>query len=281
MNNSIFRQIAATTSYSLPKSNMQKARTVKNSNNALMVQGENNKFFYGYVNGIKTGFTNPAGYCYVGSASKNGVSLISVILYSDSTGRWTDTKKLMEYGFSQYVSVSPVELYDMNPIVLETTGFSKDDPDLGRLPLNLVPLDTSATAAIVATRTQVESMARDLQQLVIIEYIRDFAAPIDAGEQMGTLTYFPPDGSGDPVEYGLVASRSINVRENAPKSIEQIIKESYEDPNPFPRITIEMIFMALLPVGGLFLIFRITRRVSKKFTGKGGNLPKPTSRRYR
>jgi hypothetical protein len=168
----------------------------------------------------------------------------------------------------------------MNPIVLETTGFSKDDPDLGRLPLNLVPMDTSATAAIVATRTQVESMARNLQQYVIIEYIRDFAAPIDAGEQMGTLTYFPPDGS-EPVEYGLVASRSIQVRENAPKSIEEIMKESYEDPNPFPRITLELIVMALLPVGGLFLLIKITRRVSKRFTGKGGNLPRPTSRRYR
>jgi hypothetical protein len=187
----------------------------------------------------------------------------------------------MEYGFSQYVSVSPEELYDMNPVVLETTGFSKDDPDLGRLPLNLVPMDTSATAAIVATRSQVESMARNLQQYVIIEYIRDFAAPIDAGEQMGTLTYFPPDGSGDPVEYGLVASRSINIRENAPKSIEEIIKETYDDPNPFPRITFELVIMALLPVGGLFLLIRITRRVSKRFTGKGGNLPRPTSRRYR
>lgn len=281
MNNSEFRQIAATTSYSLPKSNMQKARTVKNNNNALMVQGDNNKYFYGYANGIKTGFTNPAGYCYIGSASKDGVSLISVVLYSSSTGRWTDTKKLMEYGFSQYVSVSPEELYNMNPVVLETTGFSRDDPDLGRLPLNLVPMDTSATAAIVATRSQMESMARNLQQYVIIEYIRDFAAPIEAGEQMGTLTYFPPDGSSEPVEYGLVASRSIKIRENAPKSIQEIIKESYDDPSPFPRITLELIVMVLLPFGGLFLMIRIMRRVSKRYTGKGGALPKPTSRRYR
>ena len=280
MNNSDFRQIAATTSYALPKSNMQKARTVSNSNNALMVQGENNKYYYSYANGIKTGFHNQAGYCYVGSASKDGVSLISVVFYTSSAGRWTDTKKLMEYGFSQYVSVSPEELFDMNPIVLETTGFSRDDQDLGRLPLNLLPMDTSATAAIVATRTQVESMARNLQQYVIIEYIRDFAAPIQAGEQMGTLTYFPPDGR-DPVEYGLVASRSIAIRENAPKSIEEIFKDSYDDPNPFPRITLELVIIALLPFGGMFLLIRIMRRVSKRFTGKGGALPKPTSRRYR
>lgn len=281
MDNSDFRQIAATTSYSLPKSNVNKARTVRNTKNAWMVQAEDNKYYYSYSNGIKTGFTNKAGYCFVGSATKNGVSLISVVFYSDNTSQWTDTTKLMDYGFSQYLSVSPEELFDMNPIVLETTGFSRDDPDLGRLPLSLVPMDTAATAAIVATRSEVESMARNLQQYVIIEYIRDFAAPIEAGEQMGTLTYFPPDGTSDPVEYGLVATRSIKLRENAPKSIEEIFKESIDDPNPFPRITLELIIMALLPVGGLFLAIRIMRRVSKRFTGKGGALPKPTSRRYR
>ena len=280
MNDSDFRHIASATSYSLPKSNMQKARTVRNSNNALMVQGENNEYYYGYANGIKTGFHNEAGYCYVGSASKDGVTLISVVLFTSSTGRWTDTKKLMEYGFSQYVSVSPVDLYNMNPIELETTGFSKDDPNMGRLPLNLVPMDSAATAAIVATQTQVKSMARNLQQFVIVQYIRDFSAPIQEGDQMGTMTYFPPDGS-EPVEYGLVASRSIKQRENAPKSIQEIITESDADPNPFPRFTFELVFMLLLPIGGLYLIIRVTRRITRKLTGRGGDLPKPTSRRYR
>ncbi len=280
MDNSSFRQIAATTSYPLPRSNKNGSRTVRNTRNPLMVQGENNKYYYPYANGIKTGFHNQAGYCFVGSAAKDGVSLISVVFYSTDTGQWTDTTKLMEYGFKQYVSVSPVELYDMNRIELETTGFSMDDPDLGKLPLYLVPLDPTATASIVATRSQVEAMARNLQQLVRIEYIRDFAAPIQAQEQMGILTYFPPDRS-EAVEYALVASRSIKRRENAPKSIQEIITETYEDTNPFPRFTFELVFMALLPFGGLYLLLRILRRVSRKFTGRGSNLPKPTSRRYR
>lgn len=280
MNNSTFRQIAATTSYALPRSNMQRARTLRNSDNALLNQGENNPYYYSYANGIKTGFHDQAGRCYVGSATKDGVTLISVVFNSSSTGRWTDTKKLMEYGFSQYVSVTPVELYEMNPIVLETTGFSMDDPDMGRLPLYLVPLDASATASIIATRSQVEAMARNLQKLVIIQYIRDFAAPIAAGEQMGTLTYFPPDGS-EPVEYALIASRSVKRRENAPKSIQEITEETYNDPNPFPRFSLELVIMALLPVAGVYLMISFLRRVFGKRTGRGTNLPKRTSRRYR
>ncbi len=281
MNNSAFRQIAATTSYALPRSNMQRARTLRNSDNALMNQGENNSYYYPYANGIKTGFHDQAGRCYVGSATKNGVTLISVVLNSSSTGRWTDTKKLMEYGFSQYISVTPVELYDRNPIELETTGFSRDDSNLGRLPLYLVPLDSSATASIIATRSQVEAMARNLQQKVIIEYLRDFAAPISAGEQMGTLTYFPPEEGSEPVEYALVASRSIKQRENAPKSIQEITEETYADPNPFPRFSLELVLMALLPAAGVYLIIRTLRSIFRKRTGRGTNLPKPTSRRYR
>ncbi len=279
MEDAIFRQIAASTAYNLPASNMTREKTLKVRENRLMVQGENNEYYYGYTNGIKTGYTTKAGYCYVGSATKNGVTLISVVLYTSDRGRWSDTKKLMEYGFSQYVSITPQELYDMNPIELETTGFSSDDPNLGRLLLYITPMDSSASASIVATKTQVESMARSLQQHVIIQYIRDFAAPITAGEQMGTLTYFPTDS--DPVEYALVASRSIAQRENAPKTIQQIIQETYDDPNPFPRFSVELVIMALIPFGALYLIIMVFRRATGKYTGRGTNLPKPTSRRYR
>ncbi len=282
MEDSTFRQIVASTSYALPASNLNGAKTVKLRDNPMMVQSEKNDYYYSYANGIKTGNTNQAGRCYVGSATKDGVTLISVVLYTSSNGRWTDTKKLMEYGFSQYISVTPVELYDMNPIVLETNGFSKDDPDMGRLPLYLVPMDSAATASFIATRAQVEAKARNLQQEVIIEYIRDFSAPITAGEQMGTLTYLPTDGSGsDPVEYALIASRSIRQRENAPKSIQTIMQETYEDPNPFPRFTVELLIMALLPFAGVYLILRISIKLIKRFTRKGSNLPKATTRRFR
>ena len=56
--------------------------------------------------GIKTGFTGNAGYCFVGAAKKNGMTLISVVLASGwpphKTYKWTDTKQLMDYGFSNY-----------------------------------------------------------------------------------------------------------------------------------------------------------------------------------
>ena len=50
-------------------------------------------------------------------------------------------------------------------------------------------------------------MASNLNSIMLIQYTRDFAAPVAAGEVIGTMTYFPQ--YGDPVLYNLTASRSV------------------------------------------------------------------------
>ncbi|SVD04615.1 uncharacterized protein METZ01_LOCUS357469, partial [marine metagenome] len=52
------------------------------------------------VDGLKTGYTQKAGYCLVISAKRVGMRLISVVLGSESpTVRFTETEKLLDYGF--------------------------------------------------------------------------------------------------------------------------------------------------------------------------------------
>lgn len=119
MKNETFREIAATLSYPMPQTNKQRARTLTLRDNSFMTPGTEdnpNKYYYPYGIGIKTGFTNAAGYCYVGAAEKDGVELISVVLAAGQRGRWADTIKMMDYGFSQYVNVTPIDLYAMNPL---------------------------------------------------------------------------------------------------------------------------------------------------------------------
>lgn len=57
--------------------------------------------------GVKTGYTNKAGHCFVGAAEQNGVRLVSAVLGSGwgSGGKekkWSDTKAIMNYGFSTF-----------------------------------------------------------------------------------------------------------------------------------------------------------------------------------
>lgn len=54
----------------------------------------------------KTGFTNKAGYCYVGAAKRDDRTFVAVTLGSgwppNKNYKWTDIKKLLDYGFQNY-----------------------------------------------------------------------------------------------------------------------------------------------------------------------------------
>jgi D-alanyl-D-alanine carboxypeptidase len=53
---------------------------------------------YPGANGVKTGYTHKSGPCLVASATRNGRSLIAVVL--DSPDMYTDAKRLLDFGFS-------------------------------------------------------------------------------------------------------------------------------------------------------------------------------------
>ena len=60
--------------------------------------------------GIKTGFTQDAGYCLSGAAERDGTRLIGVILgCATSNIRFAEIKRLLDYGFSNYESVKIAE----------------------------------------------------------------------------------------------------------------------------------------------------------------------------
>lgn len=67
---------------------------------------------YPYAEGIKTGYTRPAGFCFAGAASKGGRRLIAIVL--NSPQREQDTIALMEYGFSEW---APLEYGATNRVV--------------------------------------------------------------------------------------------------------------------------------------------------------------------
>ncbi|SEM83618.1 D-alanyl-D-alanine carboxypeptidase family protein [Lihuaxuella thermophila] len=61
------------------------------------------KQYYKGVDGLKTGHTNAAGYCFTGTAKRGDYRLVSVVMGTASeTLRFTETKKLFDYGFQRY-----------------------------------------------------------------------------------------------------------------------------------------------------------------------------------
>ncbi|HEY6670967.1 MAG TPA: D-alanyl-D-alanine carboxypeptidase family protein [Solirubrobacterales bacterium] len=62
-----------------------------------------------WLNGVKTGHTLGAGYVLVGSGTQHSTTLISAVLGTPSeSARDADTLRLLEYGFSLYHPVQPV-----------------------------------------------------------------------------------------------------------------------------------------------------------------------------
>jgi len=60
---------------------------------------------YEGVDGLKTGFTNPAGWCFTGTGVQGGRRIISVTMGSSEGLRFVDSGILLDYGFS---NVGPV-----------------------------------------------------------------------------------------------------------------------------------------------------------------------------
>ena len=270
-----------TYTYDLPKTNMTRARTITNTNELMRHPTEDNanKYYYPNANGMKTGTSQSSGYCFVGSAAKENVELISVVLFTGKRARWADSIKLFDYGFSQYTSVTPVDLYKQNPITLETSSYALDDPDMGKLLLNCVPVNAAdaVRGTMIVTFAQAELMARNLRDTVMIQYVRDFAAPIEAGEVMGTMTFFPENGAA--VEYNLIASRAVAKRANAPKTLEEIIAAVNADPNPLPPLSVELVLYALSPILLLLAAFFLLRFLVRRYHRRQSKVPK-IGRRY-
>ena len=96
--NEDFLSIVNTSKYDIREINGKREKYVYNHNNFLsMMSG---------ACGIKTGYTNNAGYCFVGALKMDGRTFVSVVLGSgwpyNRGYKWQDTRKLMQYGINNY-----------------------------------------------------------------------------------------------------------------------------------------------------------------------------------
>lgn len=90
MRNQMFRDMVGYKSYTVHYQN--RPYSVVYSTNRLLRQD------VPYINGIKTGYTEAAGDCLVASSTRQGVTLIAVLLNDDY--RWEDAPQMLDYGFA-------------------------------------------------------------------------------------------------------------------------------------------------------------------------------------
>ncbi len=95
MQNDTFRTIVKTPYYIVERSH--------NQDDLWMVNKAKFLRDYPYAEGVKTGYTRAAGFCFAGAAMRDGRRLISIVLNSEQ--READTIALMEHGFNDWTRI--------------------------------------------------------------------------------------------------------------------------------------------------------------------------------
>ena len=123
------------------------------------------------VDGLKTGWTTEAGYGLVASAKRDDMRLISVVMGTSSEeSRAQETQKLMSYGFRYFETV---KLYDAGSVLNTPRVWGGESNQLS------VGVDSDVMMTVPRARNQELTARLDIQG--------DLAAPIAAGQRVGTL----------------------------------------------------------------------------------------------
>lgn len=139
------------------------------------------------VDGLKTGWTDRAGYCLVTSAERDGMRLIAVVMGTESeNARAVETQKMLTYGFRYYETW---KLNDSGQVLTSVPIWSgeRDTLDLG--------MNEEVRVTIQRGRGEELEAAVNVDEVIY--------APVETGQIMGTVEVTL---DGEPVYSGEVAA---------------------------------------------------------------------------
>lgn len=152
------------------------------------------QFGYQGVDGLKTGWTDLAGFCFTGTAKRGDMRLISVVMRTESKeARFNETKKLLDYGFSNF------EMKELFPADYQIEGQS------------ILPVVKGKEDQVqIATKTPIQRMIKfGEEELYQPKYVLDeslltekgeLEAPVEKGQIVGQMIL---EYSGEE-EYGYI-----------------------------------------------------------------------------
>ncbi|WP_052947833.1 D-alanyl-D-alanine carboxypeptidase family protein [Aneurinibacillus tyrosinisolvens] len=139
--------------------------------------------YYPGVDGLKTGHTDAAKFCFTGTAQRNGIRFITVVMGADSElKRFSETKKLLDYAFSTY---SMKQLLPANSVV---PGGEKAKVIRG----------TSKEVPVVTSKEVLYPMQSGEEKTYKLKAeVKEATAPVKKGQALGTVTVTGANGKTD------------------------------------------------------------------------------------
>jgi len=203
--NPTFREIVSAKSYTM--SATEKRETLKlATTNSMFVK--TSPYYYEYQIGVKTGYHSKAMHCFAGAATKGGVSLVSVTLKTTKNGKWVDTKRLMEYGFTQFKTYPFDQIYKSSPLYATIRNADIEDEGNGLVQLTIVPGGSISNYSVTCLPNELDATSKDLMSRITVKYSNSLIAPIREGDILGSLSLTTDDGKT--LTGTVIASRDVN-----------------------------------------------------------------------
>ena len=103
--NEDFRIIIETRSYRIAPTNKHDEITPLNNHHAMISAYKTRKYLYEYCTGGKTGYTDASGSTLVSYAEKDGLSLVCVVMRTNTVDQYLETTALFDYCFQNFHAV--------------------------------------------------------------------------------------------------------------------------------------------------------------------------------
>ncbi len=173
-----FLEVTRTQSYSFADAEGSRFYSCNNHNAFLSMMD-------GALSG-KTGFTNNAGYCYVGALQRNGKTFVVALLAcgwpNHKNYKWSDTRQLMDYGLENYEYRNVYEEVELTPVLVEGGIPDSGKPyDEAFLPVKIAENEEKELNVLLREGEKVERSVLLPEKLT---------APVESGTQIGTVNYY-------------------------------------------------------------------------------------------
>lgn len=151
-----------------------------------------NKLLKSYegITGLKTGTTNEAGSCITATATRDGLTLIAVVLGSSTgTERFKDASTLLNYGFANYTVFTP--------------KFEGEIPQINVIGgmYSVVTGKTDLKGSMLIEKGDSEKITHEIKMK------KELTAPVNIGDEIGTVVF--KSGSKEMARYPVLAQENI------------------------------------------------------------------------
>ncbi|MBW4839055.1 MAG: D-alanyl-D-alanine carboxypeptidase [Paenibacillaceae bacterium] len=137
------------------------------------------QFAYEGLDGLKTGHTSNAGNCFTGTAERNGMRLISVVMGTASDkARFVETRKVLDFGFNNFETKQIVPP--------KTTVAGTETVTVKKAKNTEIPVVTDQAVSFVVPKGADTSA---VQPTVTLADEGTLTAPLKQGTKVGTVTY--------------------------------------------------------------------------------------------